>query len=207
VLESSETDLQVKGTGGVETATITATVWDTQGQVVPAGTEVTLTASSGTFSNGLASSTKLTDGNGQVTYAYQSGTTSGTVTFTATETVTGASGSAALLTVAAGPATQILLSYDTAASPTPSPAGVIELPIGAIVSDVYGNTVMDDTQIFFELTAGGTFAAITPSALTTDGQAEATLVYPAANSGSAVTIQASTLGGTVTATLVIAVLP
>jgi len=203
-LESTETELQVLGTGGMETSMITATVWDAQGNLVPAGTSVTLVASTGTFSNGQVTITKLTDGSGQVSAAYQSGTTSGTVTFTATSGT--ASGSAALLTIRSGPATQILVSYDSAAIPTPVD-GMITIQISALASDAYGNTVEDGTQIFFELTAGATFGAITPMEVTADGVAKATLTYPDTNTGQNVTIQASTLGGTVTGTLAIVGLP
>ncbi len=199
-MEASEPELQVLGTGGLERSVITVTVWDANNNPMPAGTEVNLAVSpDGTFANGLASSTKLTDSNGQVTFDYQSGTTSGTMTFTATAVASGAQSVAGLVNVTAGPPAQILMSYDPADATTTN--GITSFPISALVSDSANNAVLEGTLVYFTITVGGTSAVITGSATTDDtGLAQATLSYPVAESGVAVTIEASTTNG-VTQTL------
>ncbi|MFO7769483.1 MAG: invasin domain 3-containing protein [bacterium] len=199
-MEASETELQVLGTGGTERSIITVTVWDANNNPMPAGTEVNLAVSpDGTFSNGQADITKLTDGNGQVSFEYQSGSTSGTMTFTATAVASGAQSVAGLINVTAGPPAQILLTYDP--TDATSANGVTSLPISALVSDAANNAVLEGTLLYFTITAGGTSALITGSAATDDaGLAQATLSYPDGESGTLITIEASTANG-VSATL------
>ncbi len=202
-LESSETNLAVLATGGTEMALITTTVWDDNGYLVPAGTAVQMVASTGTFSNGTDTITHLTDTNGQATFVYQSGATAGTVTFTATSGT--ATGSAPLLTISFGPATQILLGNSTTVTDLDN--GFSTITIAALVSDVSGDAVAEGTQVFFEVTVGGAISSIEPYALTDEtGLAEVTLTFLTAQSGVGnVTIQASI--GAVTQTLAINPLP
>lgn len=199
-LEASETSLQVKETGGTELSTITATVKDSLGNLVPAGIQVNFTVSpAGTFSNGLNTSTVLTNASGQASVIYQSGTTPGDMLITATSG--GATGSTVLITVAPGPANQILISYDPADKT--SGGGFSTVPIGALVSDAYGNTVVDDTQVYFQITVNPDRGAIVPMATTTDGFAQAALKYPDYEIDNTLTVKATTLGGTISATIVV----
>jgi len=201
-LASSVDSLAVLGTGGIETSTITATVWDAYGQLVPTGTSVNLVASTGTFSNGLASITRLTGANGQVTFTYQSGATAGSVTFTATSGT--ATGSAPLLTIQFGAATQVLVTTDLTQA-VDKQNGTFTLAVAALVSDANGDIVDVGSVVFFDITVGATFAQVSPWIATdADGIAEATLVYPTASIAQSVTVRA-TIGG-VSQTLVI-VLP
>ena len=198
-LSASESDLSVKGTGGTETSTITATVWDANGAFVPAGISVQLQATSGTFSNGQSTITKLTGTNGQATFTYQSGSTAGTITFTATSG--SATGSAALVTVSFGPATQILCSADTSQT-TDLGNGSSTLKVAALVSDTNGAAVAEGTLVAFDITAGGANGHIEPWATTnTTGVAEAILTFLNSASGSTITVRATV--GSVSQTLVI----
>jgi adhesin/invasin len=203
VLGTSETDLQVLGTGGTETATITATVRDAVGSLVAAGTAVTFTSNTGTFDTGFSTYATQTDANGQATATFQSGTVTGTVTITATSGT--ASGSAALITIAAGPPTQILVDYPTGAT-TPA-NGFSSIQIGALVSDAQGNAVAEGTQVFFEITTGAGLATIQAYGSTNDtGLALVTLTYPGSNIGvGPVIIDASS--GSATGQVTITLLP
>jgi len=171
------------------------------GQTVPAGVQVNFKASpAGTFSNGLDSLTVLTNASGQAAVTYQSGTTSGDMSITVTS---GASASASnvMVTVGSGPAAQILLSYNSTAT-TPVD-GISTINISALVSDAYGNTVADDSQVFFQITVNQDRGVIVPMGTTTDGLAKAALSYPAIEIGNTLTVQASAAGGTVTATIIV----
>ena len=143
--------------------------------------------------------TKLTGAQGIADFTYQSGTTPGTITFTAS------SGSASainqLLTVSFGPTTQILCSADTSVI-TPNENGSSSVEVAALVSDENGTAVVEGVLVAFEVIAGGTFGQITPWSTTNpEGVAVATLTFLLGNSGSTITVRATV--GTVSKTLVI----
>lgn len=200
-LEALVTELAVKETGGIEFSTITATVRDVYGQTVPAGVQVQMVATGGTFNNGSATITKSTNTSGVVTYTYQSGTTPGTVTFTATSG--SATGSADLLTVVSGPPATVIISYDDVSAVNPV-NGISSVIISALVADAQGNAVATGTLVYFEITTPATGAGvIEPSAITaTTGLADATLSYAADQQGLNVTIKV-TSGGIISTLLVV----
>ena len=204
-LSASPTELRVKGTGGVETASVTATVLDKDNQPVPAGEVVAFAlspAGSGTFGGTATVDTTETNANGQAVVQFQSGTVASDITITADVVGTSVQSSSTLLTVDAGPATQILLSYDPTEKNV-EVGGFFSTTIGALVSDVYGNSVTDGTQVYFQITVNPDRGSIVPMATTTDGLTSTKLTYPDSESGNTLTVQATTLGGTITATIVV----
>jgi|GEM_PF-3933450 len=194
-LEASETALQVKGTGGTELSVITATVWDCRGNLVPTGTAVSFAVTpDGTFcSNNQDTTTVITDDSGKATVVYQSGTESGNKVFTATSG--SAVGSAPLITVAAGPVSNILIGsepYTANAGDT----GITTTSIAVLVSDAYANPVVEETEVHFELTGANADKAVVVTWVQTDetGVAATTISYPTAEAGVSVTLKV-TCGG------------
>jgi hypothetical protein len=124
---------------------------------------------------------------------------------TITATSGSASGSAALITIAAGPPSQILMDYDSGAT-TPV-NGFSSIQVGALVSDAQGNAVTAGTQVYFEISTGANLATIQAYGETDDtGLAQVTLTYPASNIGSGpVIIDASS--GSATGQVTITLLP
>jgi len=187
--------LAVLGTGGTELSIITATVWDDYSQLVPAGIAVQMVASTGTFSNGTATITRLTSSNGQVSFTYQSGTTPGTVSFTATSGT--ATGSAPLLIITPGPAANIVIGSDPLGA-TDLGNGLARTKLGAFITDAYSNPVMSGTVIHFSLSGANADTADITTLVVTDatGVAEVFITYPTDAAGLTVTVDVSS--GTVT---------
>jgi len=189
-LEASETSLQVTGTGGTEISQITATVWDGNGNLVPAGTAVTFAVSpDGTFGNGQSTYQVLTNASGQATVTYQSGSTSGTKVFTATSG--SASGSAPLILVASGPAAQIVIGSDSGMTATDASNGLVSTELGAFITDTYSNPIPDSTEVHFELTGANADTAAITTIVETDeyGVAVATITYGMEAAGVTITVR------------------
>ena len=199
-LESSESYLAVKGTGGTEFSTITATLRDSRGQLVPVGTSVNFKVSpDGTFSNGQDSTTVLAISGGQAVVVYQSGTTSGTKIFTVDSGLT-ATSSAVLVLVNAGPAVQIVIGSESGLIANSLNNGLTTTVLGAFVADTYSNPIAEGTEVFFELTGANADTADITTVMETDdtGVATATITYPDDATGVAVTVRVTV--GTVTET-------
>jgi len=194
-LSASPTELQVRGTGGTELSTITASVWAGEG-LVPVGTPVFFEVSpDGSFANSADTTTVQTNASGQASVTYQSGTASGTKTFTVTSGT--ASASAQLIIVASGPAAQVIIGNE-AGSATDLGNGLTQATVAAIITDAFNNPVSASTEVFFELTgANADTAAITTIVFTdSNGVASATLTYP--NDAQGVTVTVRVTVGTVT---------
>ncbi|MCK4350078.1 MAG: Ig-like domain-containing protein, partial [Candidatus Krumholzibacteria bacterium] len=191
-LEASETSLQVKETGGTELSTITATVRDALGNLVPAGIQVTFSVSpDGTFRSGDQDTSVVTNENGEASVVYQSGSTSGTKTFTVTSG--SASASAPLIIVSSGPPVQIVIGSGANLSVENLGNGLARTKIGAFVSDTYSNPVSQGTEVFFELTGANADTADITTIVETDefGVAEAKITYPTEAGGLDITIRVS----------------
>jgi uncharacterized repeat protein (TIGR01451 family) len=141
-------------------STITATVTDQAGQLVPDGTVVSFTTSLGALSNGTAATI------GGVATATLSSTLPGVSTVTAT---VGSLSATRLVTFTTGPAAQLLL--------TATPAiifsnGISQSTVVATVRDAFGNPVSGATVTF--LAGIGQFSP-TSGASGPDGQVTVTL--------------------------------
>ncbi len=153
-LRSSRSQLQVKGTGGIETADITAMAHDVLGNPSPDETEVTFTIieAPGTDESlggeGFGPVTAKTL-NGTAVVPFRSGTNSGTVVIRAA--AGGLATDVAPVTVAAGPPEKINLCAKelnvTYCRHEPN-------EICGYVCDAYNNPVADGTAVFFTVDKG-----------------------------------------------------
>jgi hypothetical protein len=101
-----------------------------------------------------------------------------------------ASSSAALITVAAGPAFQIVVgdTIDTAGGPG---GGLVQGSIGAFVADAASNPVFEGTLVHFELTGANADTADVTTRVPTDesGVAITTITYPTGAAGLTITLR------------------
>ena len=193
-LDAARAEIQVDGTGGVESTDILATGLDADGNPVPAGLPVTFEIVEGPNGGeeiedqGYGPVTVVTGENGVARARLRSGTISGTVVLRAsTPDVVSA---ATRIAIAAGPPHYI----DAGANPVNIRAwDLIGVPstITAIVSDVYENPVRDGTVVYFTTEEG----TVTPSSPTDGGFAEATFYSGVPRNDGIVHITSSTAGG------------
>jgi hypothetical protein len=196
-LEADRPEIQVEGTGGVESTDILATGLDENGDPVPAGLELTFQILQGPNGgeaiedSGYGPVTLLTDGTGVARARLRSGTISGTVVLRASTPSVVSSDTR--VAIASGPPHFI----DAAADPVNIRGwDLIGVPstVTAIVSDVYENPVRDGTVVYFTTEEG----TVTPSSTTSGGFAQATFYSGAPRNDGIVHITASTAGGALT---------
>jgi hypothetical protein len=190
-LTSNTNTIQVQGTGGVEAATLTASVFDANGNPAPDSIlvrfELLAPIPQGAhFDNGLTIDSSLTSGGG-AQVSLNSGTQSGPVKVQAVtwNSQTGASITATKsnLVIASGPPNQIDIDFgsDIAAIGT----SALQIEVSARVFDTYGNNVSAGTAVFFSIWDTtfniwhGPFATVLGSATTLDttGVATTLLTY------------------------------
>ena len=177
---------------GTDASTIVATVRDENGQPIGAGTQVTLTTSTGT----LSSSTAVTDAQGQASVTL-TGTTAGSATLTAKAgTLTGTT---TVVLVAAAP---VVTSINLVATPTSITAnGTDASTIVATVHDANGQLIGAGTRVTLT-TSTGTLSA---STATTDAQGQANVTLTGTAAGTAtITATAGNASARTTVTLNVA---
>jgi hypothetical protein len=151
-LTAEEVVLQVQGTGGVESSPVTATVMDAGGNPVSDGTEVffeiTLGPGGGENWNNTGLDTiTVTTLNGDATVALNSGNVPGTITIRATSGPVSTSKSN--IVIVSGPPEHITLS--AALSDVHLIGSLLRYEVAALVTDVYGNQVVDSTSVWFSI--------------------------------------------------------
>jgi len=196
--------IQVKGTGGIESAVLVATGYDSLGNKVGAGKQIIFRILNGPHggenleNKGYGPDTALTTESGQAVVTLNSGTISGTVElraesgtiFSNVTRVTINAGPPAYLSLGAKPLN--IRGWDVVNATS---------EVLAMVNDIYGNPVQNGTAVYF-----GTEEGMVDAYATTSGGL-ATSVYHSGdprNDGRAL-INASTAGGTVSNTVVIIV--
>ncbi len=201
---SARPSIQVKGTGGIESVLMLATGYDELGNRVGAGNAIVFRILYGPGGgenledNGYGPDTVFTGTSGQAVVTLNSGTISGTVELRA-ESGTIFS-NVTRVTINAGPPAYLSLG----AKPLNIPGwNVVNLTaeVLAMVDDIYGNPVEDNTAVYFGTEEG----MVDAYAVTSGGLAPS--VYHSGdprNDGQAL-ISASTAGGTVSNTVVIIV--
>jgi hypothetical protein len=193
--------VQVRGTGGIEHAVITAQTFDSYGNPAPQGREIDFLITAGPGGgeglNGdpIGPVKVLTDANGVAKVTFNSGNTSGTVRIVARSgaVVSGAT----QITIRSGP--PAFISVGASDCNVPSWEVVNELnDIVAVVNDQWGNEVPDSTAIWFG-TEQGTIegAGSTSPTLTFRGTAKTEWHSSAPKNDGLVYYWASTAGGTV----------
>jgi hypothetical protein len=196
--------IQVKGTGGIESAVLVATGYDSLGNKVGAGKQIIFRILNGPHggenleNKGYGPDTALTTEAGQATVTLNSGTVSGTIElraesgtiFSNVTRVAINAGPPAYLTLGAKPLN--IRGWDVVN---------VTSEVLAMVDDIYGNPVQNSTAVYF-----GTEEGMVDAYATTAGGL-ATSVYHSGeprNDGLA-HVYASTAGGTVSDTVVIIV--
>ncbi|NKF23988.1 beta strand repeat-containing protein [Solimonas marina] len=178
---------------GTSSTVLTATVTDTDGNVV-SGSTVTFATNAGTLSTDpssnpfAASANAQTDTNGQATVYLRSTSSVGTATVVARESETGISGAASVAFVA-GAATQVSLSV---APTTVVPGGTSSINVQ--VTDANGNPVTGTSVTLSASTnqSGGLFAS---SLVSTDDNGRAATTYQAGAALGTDVLKASLAGG------------
>lgn len=151
-LTASTTELQVSGTGGQETAIITAFVYDQAGNPINDGHPVTFSIinspGGGENLNNVGYEVVVPTNNGKAMATLYSGTSSGTVRIKA-ETDNGISATTTAITIVGGPPNEIIVSFDTEGEKIGG--GLWQIEASAQVIDVHANPVPDSTAVFFSL--------------------------------------------------------
>jgi hypothetical protein len=156
-LASDSVTLSVAATGGIETATLRATAYDTHGNPVPEGMVVVFAILDGPGGGesvdtlAYGPDTSYTNGQGVATTTISSGTISGTVRVRAYSGTVLSNASQVL--IASGPPEYIVIGasacnvdlWDNVAD---------SVSIVAVVSDVYLNPVNDSTVVYFRCDEG-----------------------------------------------------
>ncbi len=156
-LFSSDIHMAVKGTGGIENATLYATGYDGNGNPVPEGLQIEFMVLDGPSDVHLGNSGtgpyySLTNANGVAACPIASGEIAGTVRIRAQAGVSVLS-EATQIMVHAGPPENIIIASEECN--TPSWLLVNErVGIVAVVSDVYHNPVADNTVVYFTCDEG-----------------------------------------------------
>lgn len=195
-LESEEVSIQVKGTGGIESALIIATAYDEYGNRVPGGISVDFVITDGPqggeniSGEGYGPVSAITNALGEANVTLNSGIISGTVKLKAI--VGSIQSQVTKVTISAGPPAFLSLGAD--------PLNIrgwdyvnVTSDIVAMVNDIYGNPVPDHTSVYFSTEEG----MVDAHSETIGGLAKS--VYHSGdprNDGIAL-IYASTSGGTV----------
>jgi hypothetical protein len=188
-LAANPTEIPIGGSSAV-----TATVYDSGGNLMPAGTQVTFGISSGLGSLSFTSVVTI-DATGKAITTFTSGATAGTSTIEASAD----SGAVSQVTTVATTTTAIpQVGYITlAANPTEIPIGGSSA-VTATVYDAGGNLMPAGTQVDFLKSSGpGSVSAAT--VVTVDATGKAITTFTSATSGTS-TISASSTSGGVTAT-------
>ena len=154
-----------------ETTTVTYTVLDSQGQPV-SGEIVNFSLDTAAGGLTLASTSGISDGNGQVSVVVQSGTSPTTFRVNAvTDSDATIASQSSSISVATGPATQNSLSIS---ANTLNPEGYDydgeTVSITARIADRYGNPIQNGTSISFT-TEGG---SVQPNCITSGGECSVT---------------------------------
>jgi len=156
-LASDSLSLSVKATGGIETATLRATGYDTHGNPVPEGMAIVFAILDGPGGGeqldtlGYGPDTAYTNGQGTATTTISSGTVSGTVRIRAYfGTVLS---NATQVLIAAGPPQYIVVGASECNVPYWDNVGD-SVSIVAVVSDMYLNPVNDSTIVYFSCDEG-----------------------------------------------------
>ena len=159
-LSSNYNTIQVQGTGGQEAATITASVMDPNGNLVPDSILVVFELlepypAGAQFDNGLTLDSSLTSA-GQARVSLNSGYQSGPVKIQATtwdnlgNPITAQKSN---ITIASGPPYDIDIDYgsDPELAGENGMGGALMIEVNARVYDVYGNNVAGETAVFFSV--------------------------------------------------------
>jgi hypothetical protein len=192
--------IQVKGTGGLESIFITATGWDENGNRVPGGIAVSFVVTDGPDGGeningeGYGPITANTNSLGEASVTLNSGTVSGTIRLRAsagsvlsqTTKVTVSAGPPAHLSLGANPLNIRGWDYINVTS-----------DIVALVVDVYGNPVPDNTSVYFSTEEG----MVDSHSETLNGLAKSAYHSGEPRNNGIAYIYASTSGGTVADTL------
>ena len=152
----STVHMAVKGTGGIENATLYATGYDGNGNPVPEGLQIEFMILDGPSdvhlgNTGTGPYYSITNANGVATCPIASGEISGTVRIRAqADTVLSI---ATQVMVHAGPPVNIIVASEECNTPS---FGLVNERIGivAVVSDVYHNPVADSTVVYFTCDEG-----------------------------------------------------
>lgn len=165
--------IQVKGTGGDETAKYTAHLFDENNNAVPDGKQVTFTIvhapdSLVYLNDPFMQTITATTSGGIATALLYSGENSGTVSVRATAGSVSATNTR--VTIAAGPPRWI--NVFTESEGDQIGGGIWQIGVGAIVDDKYGNAVPHGTAVLFELLPPEHAAEIYPYAYTGNENAE-----------------------------------
>jgi hypothetical protein len=164
-LTSNFNSIQVQGTGGQESATLTASVFDGNGNPIYDGVRVDFhllppTPLDALFDNGLYYISAYTS-SGQSMVSLNSGYTSGAVTVEAVtwmnwpDTTVEISAIKSNIIIASGPPYNINVDYGDEAQPaegTNTFGCALKIPVNARVVDSLGNNVSAGTAVFFTVT-------------------------------------------------------
>ncbi len=203
-LVSLSPSIQVKGTGGIESAVLVATGYDEFGEVVGAGNEIVFRILNGPYggenleNKGYGPDTAVTDASGKAYVTLNSGTISGTVEIRAEVGLIRSR--VTRVAIHAGPPVYISMGAD--------PLNIrgwdyvnATSEIVAMVDDVYGNPVQDNTAVYFGTEEG----MVDAYALTSGGLAQTTYHSGEPRNDGQAYIYGSTSGGTVADTIMIIV--
>lgn len=196
--------IQVKGTGGIESAVLVATGYDSLGNKVGAGKQMIFRILNGPHggenleSKGYGPDTSYTDTSGQAVVTLNSGTISGTVElraesgtiFSNVTRVAINAGPPAYLSLGANPLN--IRGWDVVN---------VTSEVLAMVDDIYGNPVQDSTAVYFGTEEG----MVDAYATTAGGLAKSVYHSGQPRNDGLAHVHASTAGGTVANTVVIIV--
>lgn len=171
---------------GISSATLTASVVDASGNIVPVGTLVNWSTTNGS----LSSATSVTDAQGKATVTL-TGTTPGQATITASS-VAGNSTTNVNFIV---DNTNATVSSVTSSLPSILANGITTVTLTAIVKDTNGNSVGADTSVSWTTTSG---TLSSPSTMT-DSNGHATVILTSSTVAGINTITASSAKGSSTA--------
>jgi len=197
---SLQPSIQVKGTGGIESAVLVATGYDEYGRIIGPGHQIDFRILNGPGGGeNLEPDTSITDELGQAFVTLNSGTISGTVELRA-ESDSIIYSNVTRLAINAGPPAFISLGAD--------PLNIrgwdyvnVTSDVVAMVDDVYGNPVQDNTAVYFGTEEG----MVDAYSLTSDGLSQTTYHSGDPRNDGLAYIYGSTSGGTVADTLLIIV--
>lgn len=170
---------------GISSATLTASVVDASGNIVPVGTLVNWSTTNGS----LSSATSVTDAQGKAT-ATLTGTTPGQATITASS-VAGNSTTNVNFIV---DNTNATVSSVTSSLPSILANGITTVTLTAIVKDTNGNSVGADTSVSWTTTSG---TLSSPSTMT-DSNGHTTVILTSSTVAGINTITASAAKGSST---------
>lgn len=200
-LSADSMNLVVKQTGGIESSLLEATGYDAHGNTVPGGLAVNFIIIDGPGGGehlgnvGYGPYTAITNSQGVAVAPVHSGTISGTIRIRAyVDTVLS---NATQILVSSGPPAHIVVGSEKCNVRDWDVVGD-QVPIVAVVSDIYNNPVLDSTVVYFS-TDEGTMKS--HEERTKDMEGTATTVWISGNNvptaDGRVYIYAETAGGTV----------